>query len=105
MLLGKLHLSYANSFLIFESKIDVINIRLKSFSAQHNVHLLYLKLFSYPIFRIQIKVVISLIMICHMIVLHQSTALFKKEEDEGKEQDVCIIVRCNFEILSCTQYC
>lgn len=48
------------------------------------MHLRHLKLFSYRDFRTQIKILISLIMICHIIVLHQSTVLCKEEgEDQG----------------------
>lgn len=48
--------------------------------------------------RIQLKAVISLIMICQMIVLHQSTAPCKEEEDEGKEQDVVLQLHQGVEI-------
>lgn len=54
------------------------------------MHILYFLLIPCHIFRIQLKAVISLIMIRQMIVLHQSTAPCKEEEDEGKEQDVVL---------------
>lgn len=43
-------------------------------------------------------------MICHIIVLHQSTVLCKEEGDVRREEDVRISVHFNCEILSCTKH-